>query len=66
MEDKEIKRSKELKKQVEQAKTKEEALKIIEQAGIELTDEELDQVAGGGLFSSLFVDWPVDFSEEGG
>ncbi len=55
-----------LKKQVEQAKTKEEALKIIEQAGIELTDEELDQVAGGGLFSSLFVDWPADSSGESG
>ena len=56
----------ELKEQVEQAETKEEALKIIEQAGIELTDEELDQVAGGGLFSSLFVDWPVDFSDASG
>ena len=28
----------------------------------ELTDEQLDNVSGGGLFSSLFVDWPVDFS----
>ncbi|MCR4704453.1 MAG: Nif11-like leader peptide family natural product precursor [Lachnospiraceae bacterium] len=55
-----------LKKQVEQAKTKEEALKINEQAGIEFTDEELDQVAGGDLFSSLFVDWPVDSSGESG
>ena len=61
-----MKLTEELKKQLEQAKTKEEALKIIEQAGIELTDEELDQVAGGDLFSSLFVDWPVDFSEASG
>ncbi len=37
----------ELKKQVEQAKTKEEAKDLIAQAGMELTDEELDQVAGG-------------------
>ena len=29
----------------------------------ELKDEQLDNVAGGGLFSSLFVDWPVDFSD---
>ena len=61
-----MKLTEDLKRQVEQAKTKEEALKIIEQAGIELTDEELDQVAGGGLFSSLFVDWPGDFSDASG
>ena len=32
----------------------------------ELKDEQLDNVAGGGLFSSLFVDWPTDFSEADG
>ena len=32
----------------------------------ELSDEQLDNVAGGGLFSSLFVDWPVDFSSASG
>lgn len=32
----------------------------------ELKDEQLDNVAGGGLFSSLFVDWPTDFSAAGG
>ena len=32
----------------------------------ELKDEQLDNVAGGGLFSSLFVDWPIDFSGAGG
>ncbi len=36
-----------LKEQVEQAKTKEEAKDLIAQAGMELTDEELDSVAGG-------------------
>jgi hypothetical protein len=36
-----------LKKQVEETKTKEEAKEVIEKAGMELTDEELDQVAGG-------------------
>lgn len=36
-----------LKEQVEQAKTKEDAKKIIEEAGMELTDEEMNLVAGG-------------------
>ena len=39
--------TKELKEKVEQAETKEEAKKILEEAGLELTDAELDQVAGG-------------------
>ena len=38
---------------LENAKTEEEAKKIIEESGINLTDEELDQVAGGQpLFST--------------
>ncbi len=40
-----------LKKQVEETKNKEEAKEVIEKAGMELTDEELDQVAGGNRFS---------------
>ena len=40
-----------LKKQVEETKNKEEAKEVIEKAGMELTDEELDQVAGGGALS---------------
>ena len=40
--------TKELKEKVEKAKSVEEAKKIIEEAGIKLTEEELDQVAGGG------------------
>ena len=36
-----------LKKQVEQATSKEEARSLIEQAGMELTDDELEMVAGG-------------------
>ena len=37
----------ELKKQVESTSTKEEAKDVIANAGMELTDDELDQVAGG-------------------
>ena len=37
----------ELKKKVEQTEDKEEAKKTIEEAGMILNDEELDQVAGG-------------------
>ena len=37
----------ELKKQVEETKNKEEAKEVIEKDGMELTDEELDSVAGG-------------------
>ena len=37
----------ELKKQVEETKNKEEAKELIENAGMELTDEELDCVTGG-------------------
>ena len=39
--------SKELKEKVQNAKNAEEAKKILEEAGMELTDEEMDQVAGG-------------------
>ena len=41
----------ELKEKVEQTTTKEEAKEVIEEAGMELNDEELDQVAGGGYFT---------------
>ena len=37
----------ELKEKVEKAKSKEKAKKVIEEAGMELTQEELDQVAAG-------------------
>ena len=37
----------ELKEKVEKAANAEEAKKILEEAGFELTDEEMDQVAGG-------------------
>ena len=39
--------SKELKEKVQNTKSAEEAKKILEEAGLELTDTELDQVAGG-------------------
>ena len=38
----------ELKKQVEETKNKEEAKEVIENAGMQLTDDELDYVTGGG------------------
>ena len=37
----------ELKEKVEKAKSAEEAKKILKEAGVELTDSEMDQVAGG-------------------
>ena len=43
-----------LKDKVEKAENREEAKKIIKDAGMELTDEEMDQVAGGG--ASIFDD----------
>ena len=39
-----------LKEQVEKAETKEEKKSLIEDAGMELTDAELDQVSGGEGF----------------
>ena len=39
--------TKELKEKVEKAETKEEAKKILKEAGVELSDAELDQVSGG-------------------
>lgn len=40
----------ELKEKVEKTETMEEAKKVIEEAGMELTDDELNQVAGGGAY----------------
>ena len=37
-----------LKNKVDQAASKEEARELIEQAGVKLTDEELEMVSGGG------------------
>jgi ABC-type transport system substrate-binding protein len=39
----------ELKEKVEKAENKEEAKKILEEAGLKLTDEEMNSVAGGGV-----------------
>ena len=44
-----------LKDRVEKAANQEEAKKIIEEAGMELTDGEMDQVAGGR--SEFFDKW---------
>ena len=38
-----------LKEEVEKAETKEEKKVLIEEAGMELNDEELEQVAGGHI-----------------
>ena len=45
--------TKEQKEKLENAESKEDAKKILEEAGKELTDEELDQVAGGAWFGDL-------------
>ena len=45
--------TKELKEKLENAESKEEEKKIIEKDGMELTDEEMEQVAGGGYMESL-------------
>ena len=50
----------ELKDKVEKAENQEEAKKVIEEAGMELTDEEMDQVAGGG--GPLYDSAPLDYS----
>ena len=39
---------------------------LVEAGAWPLSDGEHDNVSGGGLFSSLFVDWPVDFSSASG
>ncbi len=39
--------TKELKEKLENAESAEEAKKILEEAGVQLTDEEMDQAAGG-------------------
>ena len=44
---KDMKLTGELKKQVEKADSMDEKKRLIEEAGMELTDEEMNQVAGG-------------------
>ena len=46
----------ELKEKVEKAETKEETKALIEEAGMELDDEELEQVAGGVIWVLEYVD----------
>ena len=43
----------ELKEKLENAESKKEAKKILEEAGVELTDEEMDQVAGGQMWKVM-------------
>jgi hypothetical protein len=45
---------------VEKAETKEEAKKVIEDAGMILDDAELDKVAGGSVIPSLPGSRPAD------
>lgn len=44
-----------LKDKVEKAATPEEAKEIIKDAGIDLTDEEIDQIAGGNKLTAQTV-----------
>lgn len=46
--------SKELREKIENAENKEEAKKILEEAGLELTDDEMEQVAGGKVWYPLW------------
>ena len=50
-----------LKKQVEDANNQEEAKKLIADAGMELTDEEMEQVSGGG---QTFITPGIPFRRE--
>ena len=43
----------ELKKQVEETNNKKEAKELIEKAGMQLTDDELDNITGGHVVSPL-------------
>ncbi len=53
-----------LKEKVSQSKDKEEAREHIEKAGMKLTDDELDKVAGGiGGLSKLGVPGPIAIKE---
>ena len=46
-----------LKEEVEKAETKEEKKELIEEAGMELDDEELEQVAGGHIIYNYRRDY---------
>ncbi len=48
-----------LKEKVGKAETSEEAKEIIKDAGMELTDEEMNEVAGG-QYSPLVAQWSKD------
>ena len=54
----------ELKKQVESTATKEEAKDVIANAGMELTDDELDNVVGGSTPNNFIKDALDQLSEE--
>ena len=54
----------ELKKQVESTATKEEAKDVIANAGMELTDDELDNVVGGSTPHNSIKDALDQLSEE--
>ena len=44
----------ELKEKLKACKTPEELMELVEAEGIELTDEDLEGVAGGNIFKKLF------------
>ncbi len=55
-----------LKEEVEKAETKEEKKSLIKDAGMELTDEELDMVAGGKSIHIPSVPNAVGVPDNGG
>ncbi len=46
------------KKQVEKAETKEEKKSLIEEAGMQLSDEEMNNVAGGS-YNAMEIEWDI-------
>ncbi|WP_026658396.1 hypothetical protein [Butyrivibrio sp. AC2005] len=53
-----------LKKQVEKAETKDAKKSLIEKAGILLTDDELEQVSGGGFYYGDSGSGTCDFDND--
>lgn len=58
-----------LKEKIDKAKTKEQTVEILDKAGIELTDEELETVSGGlafGKYTPPPLDGGIKFGVDSG
>lgn len=58
-----MKISKELYEQAKKCKTKEEAIKLLKDSGVELSDDELEKAAGAGCWESGTS--PIVYDDEG-